>query len=253
MKKEVFGNCTLYNEDCREVLPDLAPDMVFMDPPYGNRQNSNDLAANLRAATGKMAAPAHSEIQNDGDEALSIFRDVIRLLAANMTDANLVTCCSGGGGRDGKVPKFVRFTEILCEWFKLKQVVIWDKGPMGIGWHYRRSYEMILIGEKGHGQWNDATERIENVIRPGAYGIKKIIPQKNEHPTPKPWQLPAFFLGLHSAPGQLVVDPFMGGGSTGIAAAMMGRRFVGCEVDPRWFDLSCRRLSQAQEQMSLSL
>jgi hypothetical protein len=66
----------------------------------------------------------------------------------------------------------------LDEAVGFKQMVVWDKGPMGMGWHYRRSYETVLVGEKRGGKcrWYDDSQTIENIIRPGAYGITKILP-----------------------------------------------------------------------------
>ena len=131
-----------------------------------------------------------------------------------------------------------------------KQMVIWDKGPMGMGWHYRRSYETVLVAQKPGAAcaWFDETNAIENVLRPGAHGIRKIIPSKDDHPTPKPPELAAFFISLHSKRGDTVFDPFMGGGSTGVAAVRAGRKFIGSEIDPRWFDLACVNIENAQRQ-----
>ena len=75
----------------------------------------------------------------------------------------------------------------MDEVFRFRQMVIWDKGPMGMGWHYRRSYETVLVGEKPGGpcRWY-GDKRTENVIRPGQYGIRKIIPAAHQHPCAKP-------------------------------------------------------------------
>jgi site-specific DNA-methyltransferase (adenine-specific) len=134
-----------------------------------------------------------------------------------------------------------------------KQMVVWDKGPMGMGWHYRRSYETVLVGQRPGGacRWFDETDAIENIIRPGHLGIRKIIPRADDHPTPKPPELARHFIRLHTKPGDLVLDPFMGGGSTAVAAVKEGRRFLGVEIDPQWFDLTCRRIEQAYAQPDL--
>lgn len=74
------------------------------------------------------------------------------------------------------------------------------------------------------------------------------MPQKDDHPTPKPHEMPAHFMRLHTQVGDVVLDPFMGGGSSGVAAAKMGRKFIGIELDQRWFELSVRRISEALKQ-----
>jgi DNA modification methylase len=91
-------------------------------------------------------------------------------------------------------------------------------------------------------KWYDETKKVENVIRPGHYGIYKIIPGADQHPTEKPPELAAHFIGLHTQPGELVLDPFMGSGSTGLAAIRLGRKFLGIETDQHWFDVSCRKI-----------
>lgn len=125
---------------------------------------------------------------------------------------------------------------------EFKQMVVWDKGPMGMGWHYRRSYEVVLVGQRDAGKcnWYDETDRIENIIR----HIPKVIPTKADHPTPKPVELPAHFITLHTQPGDVVLDPFNGGGSTAEAAKMLGRRYIGVELDERWLQITVNRLRQ---------
>lgn len=134
----------------------------------------------------------------------------------------------------------------MDERLEFKQMIVWDKGPMGMGWHYRRSYENVLVAQKGKGKchWYDTTHKIENIIRPGAHGIRKIIPQKTDHPTPKPVALPRLFIGLHTKPGDLVFDPFAGGGSTLVAAAQLRRRAIGVELEERWCEMAARKIEQ---------
>jgi len=124
-------------------------------------------------------------------------------------------------------------------------MVVWDKGPMGMGWHYRRSYETVLVGEKPGAacRWFDETKKVENIIRT----IPKIIPQADDHPTPKPTTLAAHFIRLHTKPGDLVLDCFAGGGSTLEAAKMCGRRAIGIEIDEE----HCERIVERMRQGAL--
>jgi DNA modification methylase len=134
---------------------------------------------------------------------------------------------------------------ILDRELQFMQQVVWDKGKMGLGWHYRRSYETVLVAKRGGGRvaWFDRSHRVENVIRPGDYGIKKIIPQKAQHPTEKPVGLPAHFIRLHTRKNWLVVDPVCGTGSTLVAAKTLGRRAIGIEINRRWCRLAAERLA----------
>jgi DNA modification methylase len=232
----------LYLGDALKLLPQFpakSVDFVFTDPPYGHNNNDGDLIHNWEKATGRFSkgddgTMVYEErpILNDApEEANPLFRDVLPLLYRLLMNGSCCCCC--GGGPD---PQFARWSLWMDEVFRFKQMVVFDKGPMGLGWHYRRSYETILVGEVPGApcRWYDRTCKIENIIRPSlakGRGIRKIIPGKNHHPTQKPMELAQFFIGLHSLPGHLVLDPFAGSCSTGVAAVLGGRKFTGIELD----------------------
>lgn len=250
MKRVTVGSATLIQSDAMDVLPRLAAnsiDFVFTDPPYGHNNNNGDLIHKWEKALGRPSKKTASArpILNDGPEANDLVRrffgEAARLLPPG---ACCCCCCCGGGGPD---PQFARWSLWLDESVGFKQMVIWDKGPMGMGWHYRRSYETVLVGQRpgGKARWHDSSRRVENVIRPGDYGIRKIIPRETDHPTPKPVELARHFIRLHTQPGDLILDPFMGGGSTAEAAILEGRRFIGVELDPAFFEMSRRRAERA--------
>ena len=73
----------------------------------------------------------------------------------------------------------------------------------------------------------------------------------NDHPTQKPVALMKWTLGFFS-PG-MVCDPFMGSGTTGVAAVQMGRKFIGIEREPKYFDIACKRIEDAQRQGDMFL
>jgi site-specific DNA-methyltransferase (adenine-specific) len=237
---------TIYHGDCREILPQLADqsiDFIFTDPPYGhNNNNGGDLIRRREAALGLLPTgadlPEARPIANDGPEANELVRWVFGEFARLLASEGCCCCCCGGGGPD---PQFARWSLWLDEVLTFKQMVVWDKGPMGMGWHYRRSYETVLVAHKGQkARWYDKTDRVENIIR----NIPKIIPRPTDHPTPKPERLVAHFMQLHSQPGDLVLDPFMGAGTTMRVAANLGRKGVGVEVDERWCEMAAKRLEQ---------
>ena len=121
-------------------------------------------------------------------------------------------------------------------------MIVWDKGLIGMGWKYRRSYETVLVASKAGAsmRWYDASHRIENIIR----HIPKLIPRAADHPTPKPTALPAHFIRLHTQEGDTVLDPFMGGGSTLLAARNLKRRAIGIELEEPYCEMAAKRLSQ---------
>lgn len=134
----------------------------------------------------------------------------------------------------------------MDEVLEFKQMVVWDKGKMGLGWHYRRSYETVLVAMKkgGRCRWYDESHKVENIIRPGS-GIDKIIPSAEQHPTQKPVSLARYFLRLHARAGDTILDPFMGSGSTGVAAVELGMDFIGIELDPQWHRIAEERIAIA--------
>ncbi len=240
------GGVTLYHGDAREVLPviaDASIDMVWTDPPYGHNNNNGDLAHHWEKALGLVGrgiavAGGARPIANDGPEA----NDLVRWAFAEMRrvvkpGCCCCCCCCGGGGPD---PQFARWALWMDEAIGFKHAVVWDKGGLGMGWHYRRNYEFVLVAEKPGAacRWFGGRD-VPNVVRIG--GIK---PHENAHPTPKPEELVAWFLRLHSVPGDLVLDPFAGAGTTLVAARRLGRRALGIELDERWCELAARRLSQ---------
>lgn len=117
---------------------------------------------------------------------------------------------------------------------------------MGMGWHYRRSYETVLVAQKPGAacKWYDETDKIENIIRPGYKGIRKIIPSATDHPTPKPIELISHFVQLHSLPGETILDPFMGAGTTLRSAKNLNRKSIGIEIDEYWCEVAAKRLRQ---------
>jgi site-specific DNA-methyltransferase (adenine-specific) len=249
--KPYFQNerVTLYHGDCFDIMPTFAPGAfaaAITDPPYGhNNNNNNDLIARWELALGERkraeGAPSTRPIANDGAEATDNFERFCK------EAARLRCCCCGGGGGGGPDPQFARWSLILDRYFTFAQQVVWDKGPMGMGWHYRRSYETILVGyRKGLSKapWYSTSHTIENIIRPGDYGIKKIIPQKNDHPTPKPVELFAHFIRLHTPDGATILDPFAGAGTTGVAAMRTGRKAVLIELEEKWCEMAAKRLEK---------
>jgi site-specific DNA-methyltransferase (adenine-specific) len=213
-------------------IPDASIDMVFTDPPYGHNNNNGDLIHRREAALGRLPCgenpPLDRKIMNDGPEANDLFRSVLPELFRVLKPGSCCCCCCGGGG--GPDPQFARWSLWMDEVFDFKQMVVWDKGPMGMGWHYRRSYEVVLVGQKPGAacKWYDTTNAVENIIR----GVNKIIPRGHQHPTSKPVALAAHFIKLHSQPGEVVLDPFCGGGSTLEAARGLGRKSIGIDLDP---------------------
>ena len=248
---------SVYHGDCFErlaTLSDKSVDLILTDPPYGHRNKDGDLLSALPAAlpnhTAKMAALGRKTvfdsvpIDNDGEEANDLVRRLFAEAARVLKPSGCCCCCCccGGGGPD---PSFARWSLWMDEVMDFVQMVIWDKGRGGLGWHYRRCYEVVLVAKPKGGKmpWYDKSGSLWNVIRPGDHGIRPMSPPTRKHPTQKPVSLFELFVRLHTKPGDLVVDPFCGSGSSGVAAKKLGRRWIGCDTDERWVKLARERLA----------
>lgn len=244
MEKVSIGPATLYRGDCLEVMEGMAEgaaSMIWTDPPYGNRNNDGDLNASLAAKAGRQAAA----IAND--DAASMRRVVEGMLAHAVRilpeEASAICLCTaGGGGPNG--PLFAWAAERMdSHGLSFFHCVIWDKVNPGLGWRYRRQHEMVMVAHKKGGRllWRDPKRAIGNVISLSA-------PKTRVHPNEKPLALVRTFLDLHAPAGSVILDPFMGSGTTGVAALQLGLGFIGIELDAAHFDVACSRIEEAMSQ-----
>jgi len=108
-----------------------------------------------------------------------------------------------------------------------------------MGWRYRFQWEAILVATKGERLvWNGGNNK-SNVLK-----FQKIIPQAGEHPTPKPIDLMKQLILDNSNENDLILDPFLGGGTTAVAAKQLHRRYIGIEIIPKYCDIAKKRLGQ---------
>lgn len=124
----------------------------------------------------------------------------------------------------------------------LKTTVVWDKTNWTAGdleGDYGAQTELILFAHKGR-----------HILRNGRDSNLWRVPRDppSEHPTPKPIALMGRIIRNSSDVGDTILDPFMGSGSTGVAAVQNGRRFIGIELEQKYFDLSRRRIERALAQ-----
>lgn len=123
----------------------------------------------------------------------------------------------------------------------VKALLVWEKGTVGMGdlslpW-FPNTEEIYVIGDGWTGT------RTSSVLR---YYVRNEF-----HPTEKPVDLMRALIAKCAPP--IIVDPFMGSGSTGVAAVLEGRDFIGCEIEPKYFDIACKRIEDAQRQGDMFL
>ena len=241
---------TLYHGDCREILPtipDSSIDIMFSDPPYGHNNNDGDLIHNWEKALGAAKKDIVEEarpIANDSMDDMKAIVDFALVEAARFLKKDYCCCCCCCCGGGGPKPTFAWLANRMDEkGLSFFHAVVWDKGGLGMGWRYRRNYEMVMVAHRKGGkckwEWEGSGIETANVVR-----INKIIPSKTDHPTPKPVSLIEHFLRLHGKPGDVVIDPFMGAGPTIVAARNLGLKSIGVELEERYCEMAARRLSQ---------
>ena len=234
-RKEIIGDCTLILGDCLEVMPTLGKvDHVISDPPYEQRMQELHKSSKLRRTDG-------GKQRNDLNFAsIQNIRDPFLDLVAPSNNGWLLAFCNVEG-----VGEWQR--EILARDMKFKTTCIWNKPdatPKLNGQGPALSYECFTITwcGAGHSKWNGGGRRgvfthpTNNAERHGS------------HPTEKPVSLMREIVALFSYPGQTILDPFMGSGTTLVACAKLGRKGIGIELDETYFDIACKRVEQAYSQ-----
>jgi DNA modification methylase len=224
MRIEQIGDATLYLGDCMEVLPTLPKvDAVITDPPYGINTKSD--------GSGKLSP------WGDLCNSAYWYGAWISAARARMTQSGCLWTCLNWRS-------LVTFQKAACDMgWPIESLMVWDKqwiGPGGVR-GLRPSYELVALF--GQPEFAIADRGLADVQR---FPVGSFKP--TGHPAEKPIALMAFLV-KHS-PGT-VLDCFMGSGTTGVAAMGAGRKFIGIEQDPKWFDLACRRIEAAHSQGQL--
>jgi site-specific DNA-methyltransferase (adenine-specific) len=251
MRVETIGEAVLYLGDALEVLPAIpaeSVDMIWTDPPYGHGNMDGDLqAARVSDAVKGGRRRIVEPIANDRGEGFEtvmqfLFTEAKRILKR---DCCCCCCCCGGGGPK---PTFAQVAQWMDSSLSFFHAVVWDKSARGngMGWRYRRNYEFVMVGHRKGGRlsWANENQAVPNVVR-------HMPVLDREHPNEKPVELVADFIAWHTERGDVVCDPMMGSGTTGVACANLGRRFIGVEIEPKYFDIACRRISDAYKQPRL--
>lgn len=227
MRVEHIGDATLYLGDCLEILPTLPKvDAVITDPPYGigesSRRNSTrgkpfGSRVDGKNTRGTFVAPTdYGEFDWDGKPA---------------TPEQIAACIAAG--------------DVTCLWggnyFGLQAAskwLVWDKLNSGdfadaeLAWTNAPGAVRVF-----RHMWN-------GMLRDSERGVQRV------HPTQKPVVLMAWCLKQMGDP-TTIADPFMGSGTTGVACAQIGRKFIGIEIEPKYFDIACLRIEGAYRQQPL--
>jgi site-specific DNA-methyltransferase (adenine-specific) len=235
---------TLHMGDCRDILPNIGKvEAVVTDPPYGMTDSSWDTAPNVAAMWRALKTSRN---------------DAVFILTASQPFTSAVVL---GNEKDFRV-----------EW-------IWEKNAGSnfgtVKWQPMKEHESILVFAKATPAYSPVMEqrapsgaaRVKTVVnydsQPEAYSgvtgkassmrpdlryprsIQKFNRERGLHPNQKPVAMIEYFLRTYTKEGDTVLDPYMGSGTTGMACKNLGRKFIGIEIEPKYFDIACRRIIEA--------
>jgi site-specific DNA-methyltransferase (adenine-specific) len=223
MRKKQIGNATLLLGDAFVEMPKIGDvDVIITDPPYNPKTHKGARSAKSLAA---------SQIDFD-----------------SLTEQQFIEFCGNA------VAQALRWVVMSCAWqhaaelekagIPLVRLGVWHKpngAPQFTGDRPGMGWEAIaILHREGKKRWNGG----------GHHAVWVCNVEHGGHPTQKPLPLLLDWITKFTEPGELVLDPFMGSGTTGVACERLGRRFIGIEKDPRYFDLACARIAAANQPVS---
>jgi site-specific DNA-methyltransferase (adenine-specific) len=205
-------------------IEDASVDLIVTDPPYSSLEKHRAKGATTRLKVSKGSSNEWFGVIGN-DRLPELMRELFRVLR---NDRHCYVFTD---------PETLFFLKPAAEeaGFEVRRVIVWDKVLVGMGYGYRRQTEFILYLRKGKRQ----------VVNLGTSDLLRCKRVSNGYPTEKPAELIETLIGQSAKPGELVIDPFLGSGSTGVAALRRGCSFAGCDISPTSIVTALPRLAEA--------
>ena len=216
-----IGDCTLYHGDCLEILPKLDKvDAVVTDPPYGYGYKPNPNGS-INSASFKRNFNSDDKIIGDSGKMDFDPRPFLNLSKYQIW--------WGGICYSDKLPNMKSW----LVWFKADGNTKIDQGHAELAWT-NLGFAIRGINHRWCGMVRDSERGVTNF-----------------HPTQKPVEIMKWCLNFLPENIEKIFDPFMGSGTTGVACVKKGKKFVGIELDKKYFDIACKRIETAYKQPDL--
>jgi DNA modification methylase len=225
IEKVYESNTNIFHGNCMEfikTIEDKSIDCLITDPPYG-----------VDIQFGAYDNQLSRKIENDGniDDALLLLDEMLLEVKSKLKDnAHIYIFCNW------KI--YPQFNAIISKHFQIKNLIIWDKLFMGMGdlkGNYSSSYEMIVFA----GGNREFLSRPKNIIQCR-------FNDERFHNTQKPVDLIKQLIENSTNVNETIFDPFLGSGSTVIAANQLKRNFIGCEIDEQNYKITLKRLEDGK-------
>jgi DNA modification methylase len=223
VRVEKIGDATLYMGDCLEILPTLPKvDAVITDLPYGVDLGST-----------KGSGGAHGLQLQPYASYADTYENYVQQVVPALTQAIKISGRAAVfiGPHIHEMPKFDALGGVYCSAASGRHQ-----------WGFKNFLPVLF-----YGTYPDLHKGAQY---PTVIASNETA-EKNGHPVPKPIKWMTWLVALTTRRNEMVVDPFMGSGTTGVACAQMGRKFIGIEIEPKYFDIACRRIDDAYRQAPL--
>lgn len=237
---ERIGDALLYLADCRDVgtteMGGAAADVIISDPPFSipHKFSAQDGGRGCRT------------LSWDWDRDLSV-EDIVAVFAPMFAQATSAFVFCG-------LRQATPLAEALADAGMTDKMAAWVKRyppPPAPGNWWTSAFQLAVYGYRSKAYFGDVDPKRSNVFTADA--LRHGNSEKNGHPTQTPIAVMGKITRALVQPGALVLDPFMGTGTTGVAALRQGGRFIGIEKEERWFDLACERIAAETNQGKLLL
>lgn len=202
-------------------------DAIITDPPYG---------INFQSGQRKIT-PSMGKIANDKAPFIWWLYDAFRVLKSGNSGCGILVCFTRWDVEQ------IFIDAIRLAGFAVQSEVIWDKGGGGLGdlnAQFMPTHENIIFAVKG--KYKFPGKRPRDLV-----AFPKVPSNMVVHPTEKPVDLLANLIISTTKPGDLILDPFAGSGSTLVAAQKTGRNYIGIEIDRNHYETACKRTREAME------
>ena len=231
----------IYNADCMQVmksLPDESIDLICTDPPYkvtpkGCHGTMSGYWANEKSNQGKIFD--HNDI--DIEEYLPEFYRILK------ADAHCYIMCN-----NYNLPHF--FDVIGKSRFHFVKLLVWDKQSKICGRYYMGQVEHIFMLRKGKDKpVNNCSQ--SDLLSFSNFNREKDKDGTNLHDSMKPIPLMQCLIENSTQEGELVLDPFIGSGTTALACIRSKRHYIGCEIDTKYYKVALDRIDKEQRTLTL--
>lgn len=244
MKHIISDNYTIYFDDCisrMDLLKEqgIKVNHIITDPPYS-------ISSKNQFHT--MKQPRHGVDFGEWDWNFSPEKWLEKAFPLLEKDGSLVIFCS------------YKFISTICNKIEelngvVKDIIVWQKSnpmPRNINRRYVQDMEFAIWAVKSkQSKWIFNKSDDISYLRAFFQTPTLLGKERTAHPTQKPLTLMRKIISIHTQENELILDPFMGVGSTGIAALLENRRFIGCEKEQQWFDIARQRFEIETQQIKL--